>query len=298
MRSATPYLPATHHVPCRVGIFMSGNGTNAEKLLEHSLTGNAYRVAALFTDRPVTSRAGEIAERYGIALLTNDIKAFYARHGARRVTIATGDGRRLREQWTDEVRTQFCEFPIDFAVFAGFVPLTNLTRDWPCLNVHPGDLTYLKDRKRYLIGLHTMPVERAILEGLTFLRSSVIIATPYDADPEDMDSGPILGLSDRVDIDLSGFTLESLQATAALRPSLRPRAGFGDDLESVAHANLERLKTGGDWLVLPRVVDDFAAGRFGTGEGGRLCYRGEGGWQFVATVEYTTAGPRAIPMSS
>lgn len=85
---------------------------------------------------------------------------------------------------------------IDFGVLAGFVPLCNITADLPCLNVHPGDLTVETDGRRILAGLHFKPVETAILAGHPALRSSVILAQPFEGSGEaEMDSGPVLGVS-------------------------------------------------------------------------------------------------------
>ena len=50
---------------------------------------------------------------------------------------------------------------------------------------------------------------------------------------------------------------------------------------------MERLKFAGDHVVLPRVVDEFAAGRFGRRDG-QLCYRkADCSWIPVRTVEYS-----------
>ncbi|PIU52709.1 MAG: hypothetical protein COS90_10040, partial [Deltaproteobacteria bacterium CG07_land_8_20_14_0_80_60_11] len=138
--------------------------------------------------------------------------------------------------------------------------------------------------------LHTLPIETAILAGLTALRSSVIIAQTYTGSGGEMDSGPILGLSEPVPVDLRGRTLHELQAIAGKRVGNRPPGGWKDELEAVASVNQNRLKEGGDWIVLPPTVEDFAAGRFGADAAGCLHYRTDAGWQPVATVEYSPAG--------
>jgi hypothetical protein len=136
------------------------------------------------------------------------------------------------------------------------------------------------------VGLHTVPVERAILEGLTSLRSSVIQALPYTGGGGDMDNGPLLGISEPVPVDLKGEELQHLHACRETRPPARPRGGYGDALEAVAALNLERLKRMGDWVVFPKVVHDFAGGRFGTDSTGGLWYRLSNRWQPVETVVY------------
>ncbi len=273
----------------RLAIFLSGSGSNAEQILQR-VRANApnvpFNVAVLVTDAPETSRARELGKLYALPVVENDIKSFYARHGETRVSIATANGQRLRQEWTDALRLQLAEYHIDFAVFAGFVPLTNITSDYPCLNVHPGDLTYRKEGKRYLVGLHTVPIERAILDKLDFLRSSVILALPYTGKGDDMDNGPILGMSQPVPINLGKTDLNTLKACVAARPLKRPKGGYGDALETVAKMNQEALKENGDWTVLPPVVFDFARGRFGADNDGTLHFKIKDKWHPIQTVVY------------
>jgi len=280
----------------RVAVFLSGSGTNAEKILQgwRGRPDAPYTVAVLVTDAPERSRARELGTTYGVPVVAEDIRAWYRTHGLKRVSLATPEGRRLREEWTDRLRQRLAPFEIDFGVLAGFVPLTNLVGDFPCLNVHPGDLTYLKDGRRYLVGLHTVPIERAILEGLDSLRSSVIQALPYTGSGEDMDSGPILGVSAPVPVDLDGATLDELRACAAARSGKRPPGGWNDRLEQVALLNQERLKREGDWVVLPGVVDDVARGLFGRTPDGGIAFRVQGRWHRIETVVYHPDGAREV----
>ena len=289
MSEIRPLLPLPAGGTSRFALFMSGSGTNAEKVIEHlkSLSGRKLCApAALVTDAPETSRAIELGRIHGLPVIAHDIRAFYREHGETRVSIATPRGQEIRQAWTDALRAKLAHTDIDFGVFAGFVPLTNLTADFPCLNVHPGDLTYRRDGRRCLVGLHTVPIERAILEGLDAIRTSVIQALPYTGTGDDMDNGPILGISPEVEIDLDGASFEELAACIDRRPEKRPKNGYGDRLEQVAMLNQERLKVGGDWVVLPRVVVDFGLGRFGVDESHRLHYRIGTSWHPIETVVY------------
>ncbi len=288
------YCPATAAAGPNAAIFLSGSGSNAERILEKwQAAGRAgLKIEALVTDRPQTSRALELGQNFGVPVVAHDIREFYAARGLKRISIATPEGRTVRAAWTEELRRRLAAHAVDFAIFAGFVPLTNITADFPCLNVHPGDLTYEKNGARYLVGLHTIPIERAILEGLDHLRTSVIIAEPYEGRGENMDAGPILGISPKVPLDLGGRTLAELREIAARRPDQRPPKGYGDELEAIAKDNQDTLKEGGDWVVFPRVVFDFAAGNFGHDDRGGLYYRGETDWQPVKTVEF---GPTDTP---
>ncbi len=273
----------------RLAIFLSGSGSNAEEILKRIQENKAAAPcipAALVTDAPLKSRARELAELYDVPVIENDIRNFYREHGETRVSIGTERGQAIRRAWTDELRVQLQCFKIDFAVFAGFVPLTNLTAHYPCLNVHPGDLTYTKNGRRYLVGLHTIPIERAILEGLEYLRSSVIQALPYTGKGDDMDSGPILGISPEVPVALNNFSLQELREIAAARPERRPVGGYKDKLEEIAVQNQERLKEQGDWIVLPPVVFDFARGKFAVDDEGQLNYLIGEKWHAIQTVIY------------
>ena len=285
----TPFLRIHSDRRQRAALFLSGGGSNAERLLEELATAGqtaSYEVALLVTDAPAGSRAREIGARFSIPVVANDIRAFYREQGEARVSLATVRGRELRDQWTGQLRSQIAPFGVDFGVLAGFVPLTNITGDFPCLNVHPGDLTYLRNGERYLVGLHTVPIERAILAGLNHLRSSVIIALPYTGRGEDMDNGPILGISEPVPIDLHGHGIEELRTVAAARPVQRPPGGYADALEEVAKPNQDRLKREGDWVVLPQAVRAFARGDYGRDERGELLFRVGPGWEQIETVVF------------
>lgn len=269
----------------RAVIFLSGSGSNAEKLLESPSCGVAWSCCAVVTDRPGTSNARQIAEKYGLELIEEDIFRFYEKHGLQKISIATEKGFAVRQLWTEALRRKLAHLRPDFGILAGFIPLTNLVADFPCLNIHPGDLTVEKDGCRLLVGLHNVPVRTALLAGHRFLRSSVIIATPFTPGAKEMDNGHVLGISRRVPVLLPpGATPDSLAASESL-------------LAETAERNLENLKVNGDWTLFPEVVADFAAGRFAESNTGRLLYRGDDSkWQIVKTVEYNDTGKNPIPV--
>ena len=298
----TPWLPAVVGETPRAAIFLSGSGSNAEQILKGMAADRAagravpFEVAALVTDAPETSRAREIAQRYGIPLVEEDIRKFYHARGETRVSIATARGLEVREEWTNALRSKLAPHGIAFGIFAGFVPLTNLTDDFPCLNVHPGDLTYRVDGERHLVGLHEIPIERAILAGLDYLRSSVILATRVASGGKGMDAGPLLGISAPMPMEVSPEQLEEFRKLAAARPAKRPVGGYHDALEEFASAQQERLKVAGDWVVFYPVIRDFAADRFYYDEeSGQLHFRGGAGRFFpIETVQYSADGSREL----
>ncbi len=272
-------------------VFMSGSGTNAENLLRSPACGTSWFCSAVVTDKPGTSRAREIAERFHLPLVEDDIGKFYREHGLDRVTLA-GKGLELRNLWTDGLRKKIAPFRHDFGLLAGFIPLTNIVADFPCLNVHPGDLTITgPDGQRLYAGLHSLPVENAILDGRTSLRSSVIRAVPYTPGVREVDEGSILGISAPMPVLLpQGVTLGQLREIAKNR-----KKGFRNDLlGTIADDHIERLKQEGDWKVFPAVVDNFARGNYSRTPAGGLLWRENGEWIPVRTVEFIDGIPHPI----
>lgn len=280
--------------PARMAIFMSGSGTNAVALLNYFRNHPEVHFAPVLivTDAPEHSRAREIAAAWHLPIAELDIRRFYREHGEETIALDTERRREIRAEWSAALAEMLQPYRLDFGVLAGFVPLTNLTAALPCLNVHPGDLTVESNGVRILAGLHFRPVERAILEGHPALRSSVILAQPYTgAGNGEMDSGPVLGISIPMELDLEGIPVPELRKIDAARSG----PPFRDRLREIAAANLEHLKSAGDHRVLPPVVADFAAGRFALSEDGTLHYRSaDGTFSPVRTVEYGGETPRPV----
>jgi folate-dependent phosphoribosylglycinamide formyltransferase PurN len=279
-------------------IFVSGAGSNAERLLEtREKFGGKWIPLVIVTDFPEKSRAAEIARRFGLPLAALSIKEFYLKHGETSATLLTESGRRIREMWTGELREKLSQYDISFGILAGFVSLSNITGDFPCLNVHPGDLTLEEDGRRALAGLHAVPIEKAILRGLTTLRSSVILAQPYTGAGGEMDTGPTLGVSPACEVDMMGAEVGKLREIAASRPPQKPRGGYRDLLETIALHNQERLKSRGDWIVFPPAVADFASGKFGYDQASSLCYDNDGKWVRIRAIEYSPSGRKLISLN-
>ena len=264
-------------------IFMSGSGTNAEKLLESPEHGKLWKCSAIVTDREKGCRAKEIAEKFRIPYILHDIFQFYRDHGLETISVAAESGMKVRNLWTDALRRKIEDIPHDFGLLAGFVPLSNIVGDFPCLNVHPGDLTIERNGERILAGLHSGPVETAILEGHPALKSSVIIATPYNPGEKNVDSGFVLGISDPVEIKLpEGVTIEQLLECKKARTK-----GRNDLLGRIADEHIDRLKEGGDWKLFPAVTKAFTQGRYAYDEANRLLWKcDDGTFRPVKTVKF------------
>jgi folate-dependent phosphoribosylglycinamide formyltransferase PurN len=220
----------------RIALFMSGSGTNVEQVLEQEFMMSEkcpYETIFIFTDDK-RSKAAIIGESYHKLVLLLDIRDYQKSKGlGRKLTLETETHKQVREEYSEEIREILIAHSIDFCVFGGFKPLINITEDSPCLNVHPGDLTYLKDGKRYLVGLHTVPIEKALEENIGYVRSSVIQAMPYTDSGEDMDNGPILGLG--------------------------PKLFYENETDPKKIQNA--LKMVSDWKILPAIVLATALGK-------------------------------------
>ncbi|MDD3153394.1 MAG: formyltransferase family protein [Victivallaceae bacterium] len=269
----------------RAVIFISGSGTNAEKLLE-SATRN-WDPVLIVSDR-AECNAQAIAERFHLPFALCDIRKLYRDHGLKSIALTSDKAWQLRDQWTDTLREIIAPYHVDFGILAGFVPLSNIVADFPCLNVHPGDLTCEIDGVRILAGLHHLPVKRALLlNGDKGLRSSVILAQPCRG-ANDVDGGLVLGISTPVKPDWLGFPPEEVVAGIDWRSV--PGKLTGDLLSQVAAASLEKLKYAGDHVVFPATVEHFAAGDYAR-ESDDLYFRTRNGFSKVRTVEY---GPRGL----
>lgn len=279
-----------------MAIFLSGGGSNAEKLLSSKSVTDAAKPVVLVTDAPEKSRAGVIGKKFNIPVVEFSIREFYREHGLKSISLATAEGRQVRELWTEELRKRLAKYSIDFAVLAGFEPLSNITNDYPCLNVHPGDLSVVDSNGvRLYVGLHNRPVEAAILAGEKSLRASVIIAQSFSNADKDMDNGLLLGISQRMTIDFAGLTLDELKNIKANRPERKPAGGWQDELEALALRSQESLKTCGDHIILPLVVRDFARKCFAY-QNSKLYYRPTLKDEFKEAVsnEYAADGSRII----
>lgn len=279
-------------VPSAV-IFMSGAGTNAERLLSSPEHGSLWKCSAIIADRIKGCRAEEIARKFNIPFLLHDIFRFYQEHGLDSISVATKKGMEIRQLWTDSLREKIAAIPHDFGLLAGFIPLSNIVGDFPCLNVHPGDLTVERDGKRLFAGLHSGPVETAILEGFPALRSSVILATPYDPKKKNVDSGFILGISDPVKIVLpAGVTRDQLRKCLAARSK-----GRNDLLGQIADRHIDRLKEYGDWKLFPAVTKAFALGKYRSGTRGELLWKHDDGvFRPVRTVRFENGKEIPVPL--
>ena len=281
----------------RLALFLSGTGSNAIKILERAAAPACpYEIAVLVTDNPEKSIARTLAEKYSLPLVEHDIRAFYQQHGEETIALTSPRRCELRDKWSDELYEKIKPFQVDAGILAGFIPLSNIVGKLTCLNVHPGDLTVVKNGVRVLAGLHYRPVENAILMGHQGLRSSVIVAQNYQGNGKnEVDSGPILGISAPVKIELDGFSIAELQEISDKRGAPPHK----DELRRLADKNVEKLKLEGDHVVFPAVIEHFVRGDYALGDDGLYFKRSDGCFIPVETIEFFPDGseiPRDMPV--
>ena len=285
----TPCLRKFFEMPsegkARASIFLSGSGTNARKILEFWKNNPSechFEPTCIVTDRPERCAAQEIAEEFDLPLVAHDIFQFYKSQGLKNISLASEEGRQAREKWTKQLIEKLAQFPSEFGIFAGFIPLCNITDTLPCLNVHPGDLSVLdQNGQRILTGLHTVPVEFAVLADMESMRTTVIVASAFSDSGAGMDEGTIIGLSPEVKIDYKEKTADEYQAIYDIR---QPK--INDELKVMASDNQESLKVNGDWIVFPPAVNDFAKGIFALDENHQLVLNTNGKWVPVEYIAY------------
>lgn len=248
----------------RVACFMSGSGTNARKIIEHSLDeGARYKVVLIFTDvrddRLYKSgkkrcKAKDIAVEHGVAYECVDIRDFYRSRGHKNRRDLS-----LRPEFDLMVQEKIEPYDIDVIANAGYMSImTEPLLDryvGMILNVHPADLSLMDGVERRYVGIHV--VREAILAGERELRASTHIVR------KKVDYGEVLVISEPIPVSLpSGVTLDRLREDREL-------------LRRVVSEHQARLKERGDWVIYPLTLQMIAEGRFALEAGGNVYLDGK-----------------------
>jgi len=244
METSLIYDPEKQNRPMRFAAFMSGSGTNIIKLIEkqNNLTEqngvSPFNVIFIFSDRSDGACKGEeIACKNGIPYFSYDIREFHKKRGKKR-SVITQEGLEARREYDRIADTLVKTFEVDAIALGGYMSFITLNR---CINVHPADLSILtNDGKRQYVGDNA--VRDAIIAGETSLRSSTLWTD------EGVDTGPLLMVSDALDVNLP----EPLEISQNNK----------EKLKMVIDKHQDQLKKIGDWEIFPRTVEMIARGRF------------------------------------
>jgi phosphoribosylglycinamide formyltransferase 1 len=238
--------------PMRVAAFMSGSGTNVQKIIELQLKlgeKSPFRVCIIFSDNK-DSNAKKIAAGQNIPFFCNDIREYYSKRNANRRDMG------IRKEYDSETRKLLEKNSVDVIALCGYMSIVTgeIIDKFITLNVHPADLRKKNSSgKRLYAGLQGIPsVKAAILHGDFEMRSTVHLVN------SGVDQGPILLVSRPVMIEIT----EDEKKDLAL-------------FETAAEQNMENLKVNGDWQIYPKAVEMLARGRFSKDENGILCLDGK-----------------------
>jgi folate-dependent phosphoribosylglycinamide formyltransferase PurN len=238
--------------PMRLVGFMSGSGSNLEKILGHEgrlaseRGASPFAIVAIFTDNP-GSRAVEIGAAHNLPVVVRDIGAFYAARGLPKKDLS------VRPEFDAGTVEALKVHGARFAAFAGYMSVASpvLINAFTAVNVHPADLSVeLPDGRRRWTG------GRAVLDAIA-AGESVVRSTTHIVE-ETVDGGRILMIS------------------APMRLEYPPGAdpGTKEGRRAAESHNQNRLKEAGDWVVFPRTLEYIADGRFAADEWGALYFDG------------------------
>ena len=178
----------------RVIGYASGSGDTLWRALELQRSvadqpgGCPYEIVAVFTNNP-KAKCLDKAKEYGLPGILLDMKAFYAE---RNKPI---NDMEVRAEYDQKALELLAPFNADVILLAGYVWATTdaLLDTYTLINVHPADLSIVKDGHRTYAGADG--VGAAIRDKVPYLRSSSHLAN------KELDAGPLLVLSEKVPVD-------------------------------------------------------------------------------------------------
>jgi len=259
----------------RVAIFMSGSGSNAEKIIERYLSDReagdiAFEPVLMVTDNPDSNAVHIATKRYGnftLPVFTNSIRGFYRTRGIEDIANET-----IREEYDDVQAGLLREFGINCVALAGYdwkvTPI--LCNSFLTTNVHPGRLD-VKDEngKPKYRGLAWVPSAKAILAGDNEVYTSVHLVTP------ELDNGAVIAVSEAQPVPLEARVddrkklLGEAESLKGISDFIRKHPSITKDelcalfpIYRLAADCQKRLKENGDWLVYPQAIRDVADGKY------------------------------------
>ncbi len=254
------YDPKLHGNRMTIACFISGSGTNYQRIVERDPNHNYV----VFTNRPGCE--GILKARKNKHTVVELSHAPYFRGAREKYDGIIPRNCPERERYERDVwqliETRIKKIP-DLVCLAGYDQwLTDWTIErYPSkiLNVHPGDTTKGYD------GLHWIPTAKAILAGDKGIRSTLFLADKGE------DTGPVLVQSKPLNIfaALEASNSEDLQSVIsyATSHSITKYEQFVDIADEEHKEIMKRvcerlqaaLKIAGDWEIYPFAVHDLIA---------------------------------------
>jgi len=211
-----------------------------QKELEATWEGSPFEVVGCFSSDPM-AKGVEIAQSLGIPIASLDIRAFYKERGKKI------SDREVRREYDHAVLNLIAPFEPDVILLAGYVwAVTEVVLDhYTVVNVHPADLTVMKDGRKAYAGANG--VGDALAAHEDYLHASSHLATSA------LDSGPVFFVSPGVEVDY------------ALASSM--------DQNEFIRTYLNKVNAQSR-LIAARTIYEIALGHFELDQNGSLFYKG------------------------
>jgi len=229
----------------RVVGLISGSGNSLwkvfeqQKELENNWEGSPFEVTGCFSSDPL-ARGVKTAETLGVPAVSLDLRQFYRDRGKK------FSDRQVRKEYDRELLKLIEPFHPDIVLLAGYVWATSneILDKYTVINVHPADLSVMKDGRRAFAGANGVGDALAAREKQ--LHTSSHLAT------SNVDNGPIFFISPGVEVDYS------------LEESMDPKDFMRTCLTRVNDQSR---------LIAARTIHEVALGHFEIDPQGALYYR-------------------------
>jgi folate-dependent phosphoribosylglycinamide formyltransferase PurN len=260
----SPIYISKKGIKMKVACFVSGSGTNARRIIEHSKSDvSGFEVELIFTDvrddrvrknGEKMCKAKDITDEYDLAYECEDIRDFYYSKGHKNRRDLS-----LRPEFDSRVVRKIAPYKIDVIALAGYMSITTepILSEYKgrMLNVHPADLSIMDGTERKFVGIHV--VRDAILAGEKELRATTHIVR------EKVDYGEILLISKPVLVRLPrGIDIELLKEDKKT-------------LMKIVDNHQNKLKEKGDWVIYPLTLQMISEGSFALDGKGNVFLDGE-----------------------
>ncbi len=217
----------------KVACFISGNGTNATKIIEYQnqFPKCNYEVVLIFSDNE-NSNANEIGNVFKIPIIICDIKNFYLQKKLNKNDLSK------RNLFDENTINLISSFHIDIIVLCGYMSIVSkiLIKKYLIINVHPADLRIEENGKRKFVGANA--IQKSIQSGEKFLHSTTHIVNHI------VDGGKILIVSEAIKVE-KNLSIKEHQ---------------------------EKLKQTCDWKIYPKTLELIANQKFLKDENNNLYF--------------------------
>ena len=125
----------------RIAALMSGTGSNLRRILESK--NDLYEIVMIFSDTKSEKCNGKkIADEYGIAYYSNDIKEYYSDRGHNNRSDVN-----VRKEFDGETAKLLEKHHVDVIALCGYMSIVTdvIYDDYLTVNVHPADLRIIDE---------------------------------------------------------------------------------------------------------------------------------------------------------